>query len=269
MAWNNTFMVFTKPWKDDSLEALADRIAGFGFQGIELPVRDGYQINPGNYRESLPKAVAVFGRKNVSIESVAGAIDEDLIKALGQSGIKILRIMLSADPKKNYLEQEEAYYRQVSGLLPVLKESGVTLGVQNHFGNFLGCSAAGLMRFVSRFPKEAVGAVLDLAHCAICGEITEFALDIAASHLIMVNIKSGYRRRTNYATAAEAEWKTVWTSGRHGALSWRHAAEELKKRNYSGPVCLTAEYSGVDKALEGEDVCAPIKEDFAYWKSLG
>ncbi|MDR1863097.1 MAG: sugar phosphate isomerase/epimerase [Treponema sp.] len=269
MAWTNKFAVFTKPWKDDALEALADRIAGFGFQGIELPVRDGYQINPENYRETLSKAVAVLGEKNVSIESVAGAIDEDLIKAMGQKGIKILRVMLSADPKKNYLEQEEAYYRRFSGLLPVLEESGVTLGVQNHFGNFLGCSAAGLMRFVSRFPVESVGAVLDLAHCAICGEITEFALDIAASHLIMVNIKSGYRHRINYAVAAEAEWKTVWTSGRHGALSWKHAAEELRKRNYSGPICLTAEYSGADKPLEGEDAYALIKEDLAYWKSLG
>jgi sugar phosphate isomerase/epimerase len=269
MAWTNKLAVFTKPWKDDSLEALADRLAGFGFQGIELPVRDGYQINPGNYRETLSKAAAVLGAKNVSIESVAGAVDEDLIKALGQSGIKILRIMLGADPKKNYLEQEEAYYRQVSGLLPALKDSGVTLGVQNHFGNFLGCSAAGLMRFVSRFPKETVGAVLDLAHCAICGEITEFALDIAASHLVMVNLKSGYRRRVNYATAAEAEWKTVWVGARHGTLSWKHAAEELKKRNYSGPICLTAEYSGADKPLEGEEAYALIKEDLAYWKSLG
>jgi sugar phosphate isomerase/epimerase len=269
MAWTNKFTVFAKPWKDDSLEALADRIAGLGFQGIELPVRDGYQVNPENYRETLSKAVSVLGKKNISIESVAGAIDEDLIKALGKNGIKILRVMLNARTEKNYLEQEEAYYRQVSGLLPVLKESGVTLGVQNHFGNFLGCSAAGLMRFVSPFPKEAVGAVLDLAHCSICGEITEFALDIAASHLIMVNIKSGYLHRVNYATAAEAEWTSVWTRGRHGVLSWRHAAEELKKRNYSGPICLTAEYSGAGKALDGEEVHALVKEDFAYWKSLG
>jgi sugar phosphate isomerase/epimerase len=269
MAWTNKFVVFTKPWKDDSLEALADRIAGLGFQGIELPVRDGFQVGPDSFDTALPRAVGALGGKNVEIVSVAGNIDGNLIRAMGQNGIKILRVMLSADPKKNYLEQEEAYYRQVSGLLPVLEESGVTLGVQNHFGNYLGCSAAGLMRFVSRFPKEAVGAVLDLAHCAICGEITEFALDIAASHLIMVNIKSGYLWRTNYATAAEAEWKTVWTGGRHGALSWSRAAEELKKRNYCGPICLTAEYSGAGKPLEGEDTYALVKEDFAYWKSLG
>ena len=268
MAWKNTLTVFTKPWKDDSLEALAERIAGFGFQGIELPVRDGYQVSPANYRETLAKAAAVLGKRNVSIVSVAGAIEADLVRVMGQNGIKILRVMLNADPKKNYSEQEEAYYRSVTELLPVLESSGVTLGIQNHFGNFLGCSAAGLMRFVGRFPKAQVAAVLDLAHCAICGEITEFALDIAASHLIMVNIKSGSRRRTNCETAAEAEWKTIWTTGRHGTLSWKHAAEELRRRNYQGPICLTAEYSGADKALEGEDSALLVKEDLAYWNSL-
>ena len=268
MAWSNKLVVFTKPWKDDSIESLADKVRDIGFQGIELPVRDGFQINPGNYREALSKAVTVFSKNNVSIESIAGAIDADLIKAMGQSGVKILRIMLSADPKKNYIEQEEVYYRSVSDLLPVLESSGVTIGVQNHFGNFLGCSAAGLMRFVGRFPKAQVAAVLDLAHCALCGEIPEFALDLAASHMIMVNIKNGSLRRINNENASEAEWKTVWTTGRHGFLSWKHAAEEIHRRNFNGPICLTAEYSGKDKPLEGEDTAALLKEDIRYWNTL-
>jgi sugar phosphate isomerase/epimerase len=268
MAWSNTLVVFTKPWKNDSLEVLAERVAGLGFQGIELPVRDGYQVSPGNYRETLAETVRVLGKRNVSIVSVAGAIDAELIKVMGQNGVKLLRVMLSADPNKNYIEQEEAYYRSVSELLPVLESSGVTLGVQNHFGNFIGCSAAGVTRFAGRFPKAQVASVLDLAHCSICGEIPEFALDIAASHLAMVNIKSGIYRRINNENYAEAEWKTVWTTGRHGALSWKRAASELRRRGYSGPICLTAEYSGKDKPLENEDAEALIKEDLAYWNSL-
>jgi len=268
MAWSNTLTVFTKPWKNDSLEALADRVAGFGIPGDEVPIRDGYQVNPGNYRETLAKAVAALGKKEVSIVSAAGPIEADLVRVMGQSGVKVLRVMLSADAKKNYIEQEEAYYRSVSELLPVLESSGVTLGIQNHFGNYLGCSAAGLMRFVGRFPKAQVAAVLDLAHCAICGEITGFALDIAASHLIMVNIKSGSLRRTNNENAAEAVWKTVWTTAPHGALSWKHAAEELRRRRYGGPICLTAEYSGVDKPLEDEDTAALIKKDLDCWNTL-
>ena len=268
MAWTNKLTVFTKPWKEESLEALADMIAGIGFQGIELPVRDGYQVNPGDYKETLPKAVAILGKKNLTIESIAGSIDTDLIKAMGQNGIKILRIMLNADPKKNYIEQEEAYYRKVSELLPVLESSGVTLGVQNHNGNFLGCSAAGMMRFVGRFPKAQVAAVLDLAHCALSGEITEFAFDIAASHLVMVNIKNGRPQRINNENADEAEWRTTWLLGCHGILSWKLVAAELRRRNYQGPICLTAEYSGKDRPLEGQDSAKLVKQDLTYWNSL-
>ena len=268
MTQTSKFTVFTKPWKNDTLEALADRVAGLGFQGIELPVRDGFQVNPDNFRAALPKAVSVLGQKNISIESIAGAIETDLVKAMGHSGVKILRIMLGADPKKNYLKQEETYYKTVSELLPVLESSGVRLGVQNHCGNFLGSSSAGLMRFVGRFPKTLVGAVLDLAHCAVAGEIPEFALDIAASHLVMVNIKNGRWQRINAESENEAIGKIIWTSGCDGTLSWKLAAEELRRRNYGVPICFTAEYSDKDRHFEGEESAALIIKDIQYWNTL-
>jgi sugar phosphate isomerase/epimerase len=268
MSWTNNIIVFTKPWKTDSLPQLADRVADLGFTGIELPVREGFQVTPANYRETLPEAKAAFAKRNLAITSIAGAIDLELIKVMGNLQIPLLRVMLNADPQKNYLEQEETHYRAVSEMLSTLEASGVTLGVQNHYGNFIGCSAAGLMRFVGRFPKEQVAAVLDLAHCAICGEIPEFALDIAASHLAMVNLKCGSLRRTNPETSIEAEWKTVWTTAAHGALSWKRAAHELRCRSYAGNICLTAEYSGADKPLEGEESARLVRQDFAYWNSL-
>ena len=84
----------------------------------------------------------------------------------------------------------------------------------------------------------------------------------------MVNIKNGSRQRINFKTAPEAEWKTVWSTSQNGILSWKLAANELRCRNYRGSICLTAEYSGVDKPLEGEDAAVLIKQDIAYWNSL-
>ena len=52
--------VFTKPWKTLSLEALADQVANWGFHGIELPVRPGFQVEPQNAIEALPRGVARF-----------------------------------------------------------------------------------------------------------------------------------------------------------------------------------------------------------------
>ena len=43
-----TYSVFTKPWKTQPLREVGEFVAGLGFDGIELPVRPGYQVEPEN-----------------------------------------------------------------------------------------------------------------------------------------------------------------------------------------------------------------------------
>ena len=78
----------------------------------------------------------------------------------------------------------------------------------------------------------------------------------------MFNLKSAYWLRTNGPDAEVAEWKQYWTSGPHGLAYWPRSVSELKKRNYSGDICLTAEYSDHDRVDE------LIAQDIAYAKSL-
>jgi sugar phosphate isomerase/epimerase len=40
------FSVFTKPWRDKPLAELGAFVRSLGFDGIELPVRTGYQAPP-------------------------------------------------------------------------------------------------------------------------------------------------------------------------------------------------------------------------------
>ncbi len=67
---------------------------------------------------------------------------------------------------------------------------------------------------------------------------------------------------TSGPKAEVAEWETYWTSGRQGRADWRRVAAKLKRMNYTGPICLTAEYS--DPAA----VDRLIAEDLAYARSL-
>ncbi|HRR91473.1 MAG TPA: sugar phosphate isomerase/epimerase, partial [bacterium] len=60
----------------------------------------------------------------------------------------------------------------------------------------------------------------------------------------------------------EAEWEIYWTSGKQGLASWRRVAEYLKKRNYRGVICLTAEYTTKD------EVDRLIAEDIKFARSL-
>ena len=50
-----TFTVFTKPWKTP-LHALGAFLKKLGFDGIELPVRPGFQVEPEQVARKLPEA---------------------------------------------------------------------------------------------------------------------------------------------------------------------------------------------------------------------
>ena len=163
--------------------------------------------------------------------------------------------------EEGYLDSEARLQRKFDEWVPLLERYGVTLGIQNHCGRDV-CNAMGLRSLIGRYNPRQIAAVWDTAHNALSGEEPELALDIVWSHLRMVNLKNAYWRRVNGYEAELAQWKYHWTSGRQGLASWPRVAKELKRRGYSGVVCLTAEYSDHDS------VDRLIAEDIAFARSL-
>jgi len=224
-----SFTVFTKPWKMP-LPELGRHVADLGFDGIELPVRPGYQVPPEDVTGGLPKAAKVLAEFGVRIASVAGPTDEKTIAACGEVGVPIIRICVSIGPE-GYLATEAAMRRRFDALLPALEKHGVAIGIQNHCDRCVG-SAIGTRRLVEPYDPACVCAVWDPAHCA---------------------------------TGPEAEvvrWGHYWTSGRQGLASWPKVASELKARGYQGDVCLPAEYS------DHESVNRLVAEDLMFARSV-
>ena len=52
--------VFTKPWTEP-LQPMAYKVAALGLDGVELPVRPGYQVTPENAAAGLRDATRVLG----------------------------------------------------------------------------------------------------------------------------------------------------------------------------------------------------------------
>lgn len=256
-----TYSVFTKPWKTRSLHEVGEFVAGLGFDGIELPVRPGYQVEPQNVARDLPAAARQLAEFGVSICSVAGPTDEATIAACAEAGVPIIRTMARINKGENYLEAESRLQREYDALLPHLEKHGVAIGVQNHCHRFI-ANAVGLRRLIEKYDPEQVAAVWDAAHEALEGNAPDLALDTIWSHLCIVNLKNVLRRRANGPEAEVAEWGLYWTSGRQGLAHWPTVAAELERRDYRGVVCLTAEYSD-EQAVE-----RLIAEDIAFAKSL-
>ena len=255
------FSVFTKSWKTVPLGRLGELVRGMGFEGIELPVRPGFQVVPERAGRDLPAAARQLADVGVAIHSVAAAADEAMIMACADAGVPLIRIMAPIGADESYADAEERYRREFDALLPALDRAGVTLGVQNHAGRQV-ANAIGLRSLIGRYDPRHVAAVWDAGHEAVAGTEPELAIDTIWSHLRRVNLKNAVWLQTAEAGAASAEWSQHWTAGRLGLSPWPRVAAELRRRGYAGTVCLTAEYSG---AVSVERQAA---EDLAFARSL-
>jgi sugar phosphate isomerase/epimerase len=257
--------VFVKPWKKLSIPDLARHISGLGFSWIELPIRPGFPCEPEGIETSLPQAVDLLKNEGVSVLNATVALplnDERLYAGCVKAGIYLNRVMFDRQPGENYWAAEKRARQALDAALPFCERYGVKIGVQNHFGNNVPNHAMGLYNLLRDYDPRYVGAIWDPAHNALEGEDPEAALEIAASHLCIVNLKNAYWMRSNGPEAAAAEWKVYWTSGRHGRASWQRVISKLKQMSYSGPLCFSAEYSAEDQ------VDRLIVEDLAFAKSL-
>ena len=256
---NVTFSIFTKPWKT-ALPELGKFVSELGFDGIELPVRPGYQVEPDQVGRDLPGAVRTLAEFGVKITSVAATPAEPIMAACAELGIPIIRTMAPIGDD-GYMASEARLRREYEALLPLLERHGVKLGVQNHYGRYV-CNAMGLRHLLDGFDPRYIGAVWDAAHTGLQGEEPDFAIDIVWPNLCMVNLKNAFWRPVTGPEAEDVRWKPYWTSGRQGLASWPRVAAELRRRDYTGVVCLTAEYT------DEPSVDRLIAEDIAYARSL-
>lgn len=260
MSQEVSFSVFTKPWKTLSVSELASFVAGLGFDGIEFPLRDGYQLEP-SHADKLPKLTQQFAEYGLKIFSVASSTEEKIFAGCAEAGIPMLRIMPVIDPEIGYNDSVDRVRRQLDALQPLSEKYGVKIGCQQHYGNnIVDCS--GMMRLIESFDPKHINAIWDAAHDALAGQQPEYGLDIVWSHLGMVNFKNVFYKRVNGPEAEQAEWRRYFTNGRQGLASWPRAVNYLKQRNYNGVVCLTAEYTNE------HDVERLLAQDIDYAKSL-
>jgi sugar phosphate isomerase/epimerase len=255
------FSVFTKPWKTKSIEELGEFVRKSGFDGIEFPLRNGYQAEPEDADVSLPRIAEKLSVFELKIFSVASVTDERVFAGCAAAGIPLIRIMCGADLEKGYLSSEYGMKKNIEKFLPLCEKYGIRVGVQHHYGPGVSNSME-LKHLLEGFDPKFVGAIWDAAHSGLAGEEPEQGLDIVWSHLCLVNLKTAYYRIKTGPEAEEAEFQRYFTTGRHGLAAWPKIIRYLKKKNYEGVICLPAEYT------DEKNVDQYITEDIAYVKGL-
>ncbi|MDR1565736.1 MAG: TIM barrel protein [Treponema sp.] len=273
----NRFSVFTKPWKTQSLDELGVLVKSMGFDALEYPLREGFQVQPSEGAKGILRLAKTLEKHGLLVTSLAAGIDvhtvdgkgevagvnEEVFAGCGEGGVPVIRICQSFNRNLGFHENMDALRRKYDRVLPFCMKHQVTLGIQMHYGEAdITCSYDTYILLKDYDPRY-IAAVWDAGHSGLAGENPRYALDCLWDHLCMVNFKAALWFRENPAERTdEAKWGAQWVTGREGMGSWAAAAGYLKSRGYSGTVCLPAEYS------DEHQVEKYAKEDLAYIKSL-
>jgi sugar phosphate isomerase/epimerase len=235
--------VFTKPWPGLALGQLAEHVRTLGFDGVELPVRPGFQVSLDDVSRALPEAAKTFAGEGLRISSVAADPTPAVISACGETGVPIIRVCIDIPDGEDYLETESAVRRRFDGIVGQLAEHGVRLGVQNHYGSYVS-NAMGIRHLIEGYDPAVIGAVWDGAHCGLDGELPRLAVAILWSHLCLVNLKNARWRRKGVKTRhLAARFEAEFVKGPDGLCPWADVLAELRGRGYGGDLCMTAEYT--------------------------
>ncbi len=145
--------VFTKPWAGLPGDELGRLVAGLGFTGAEIPVRDTAYVTPATAEAELPKFVAQLRAEGVEPISIASDLSESAFAACAEAGVPLIRIMASLGAtatQPRYAVRGSSWKRSAG----FTEQYGVQVGVQQHHGRFV-ASSLGVLQLLEGLPESA------------------------------------------------------------------------------------------------------------------
>lgn len=226
--------VFTKPWIGLPGDELGRLVSGLGFTGAEVPVRDAAYVTPASAEAELPKFTAQLRAEGIEPISVASDLSEPVFAACAEAGVPIIRIMADLGPD-GYAASVRRNRALLEQAVALTERYDVQVGVQPHHGRYVS-STLGALQLLDGLP-ERFKLVWDAAHDALAGDHPAVTLELGADRLGIVNLKNVHYVRT------DGTWKTNFVEAEDGLSDWAAVFATLRQLRYSGPICLTAQYS--------------------------
>jgi L-ribulose-5-phosphate 3-epimerase len=169
---------FSKLFQFLDYNQLAEVFAASGLDGIDLTVRPGGHVEPGNVKIGLPKAVSAARSKGLEIHMMTTAITDaddklnaEVLKIAADQGVKYYRFgSLYYDYSKTVLDNLD-HARKVLEKLAILNEkTGIHGAYQNHHQQpLIGNPVWDLWYILKDIDPEWVSCQYDIWHAVIEG----------------------------------------------------------------------------------------------------
>jgi sugar phosphate isomerase/epimerase len=256
----NRFCCFIKFLEDLSYDQLAEKMAEFGFSGIEATVRSsaGY-ILPEKAAEELPKLRKALDKNGLSIAIVTTDIlsadqqhADAVLHAAADVGAPRYRMgFYKYDKERPIVEQIGALRPKFDALAELNRKIGIAGMYQNHAGaDHFGSTLWDLYYLLKDHSPDEIGCVYDLRHAAVeAGESWPTLHSVMKPHIIAYSVKDFVwnGRKSQHVPLGDG-------------LVDPNFYKELAKSDFDGPVSLHVEY--LKEGEPGPQLDA-VKRDFA------
>jgi sugar phosphate isomerase/epimerase len=257
--------IFSKHMAQFAWEQLGQQAQRAGFDGVDLTVRPKGHVLPERVADDLPKAVELIRRAGLSVPMITTDLKsaEDpaarpTFAAMKQLGIALYKPGYWRYPKNATVEQAVAESRKrFLGLLALGKEFGVTAGIHNHSGDYVGSEIWDTREILAGSDSRDAGYYFDPGHATIEGGLNGWkaSLDLVSSRLKMVAMKDFAWQKK------DGRWTPAWCPLGEGMVQWSPVFQRFAQAGFRGPITLHVEY-------HTEDELAAIGRDLAFMKRV-
>jgi L-ribulose-5-phosphate 3-epimerase len=260
------YVYFTKTLKPLDLKGLIAFCKDAGLDGLDLAVREGYAVNPGNMAKALPDAAKALAGEGLSIGLVtadtglndpASKAAKALFEGSGAAGVAALKIgyfPYKGDFNANFKDART----KLAGFAKLAEEFKVRACVHTHSGNYLPNNCATLRLLLQDLDPHHVGAFVDTGHTAVNGGPFRMEVDLVRPHLSLLAIKDMVWEK------GAKGWAPRVAPAGDGIVHWSEVGQAVKESKFNGTISLHGEYETKDQA----ERLQKAKDELAFLKKL-
>lgn len=245
-----TIVLFTKLFMGKDIGEIADVGSALGFDGIDLLVRRGFQVEP-EQPEGIRAAVERLQESGLSVPLATtdltdpATIDaERLFTALREAGIGTVRLgYWKYDPTVGYASTLETARRNLDRLAEMALATGIRLTIQLHGGTIHG-SAAQTLALLEGHDPAVLGAYPDPGNQVVQEgrEDWRFSFEVLNPWLAAVGVKNGGWFPSTLAESGQRTWHSDWLGLDEGMVPWDDILTHLRSTGFDGIYTLHSHY---------------------------
>jgi len=249
---------------------VAAMLSPLKISGPDLTLRPGGIVSPERVAEELPKAVAAFRDRGMSVPmastNLTSAKDptaQPILTTMGKLGIGYFKLGYYHYHDLAQWESElETQRKDLAALLDLSRKAGVRAGFHNHSGATIGGALWDSWEFLRPLDPASVGFYFDPAHATIEGYRHTWKLNLRriSPRLTMVALKDFVFEKSSKG------WQTRWCPLGEGMVNWEEFFALLAQIPLPGPMSIHIEYDpgGNTRSERIDNALAAAQRDVAF-----